>query len=93
MNRGRLAGLSAAVILTVATGVLIAQSSGATTAAPETGQVAPAPQAESVDEDSAAPLPDGAVPRADTTTDRWITSARSPPKPMDDVPGSAPGAL
>lgn len=82
MNRGRLAGLSVAVTLTVVTGVLIAQSSRATGAA--SAPAASAPQAESVDEASAAPLPDGAVPQADITTDRWITPKASN-VPMDKV--------
>lgn len=83
MNRGRLAGLAAAVILTVVTGVLIAQSSSATSGA--TGQAPPAQQAESVDEAAASALPPGAVPQADITTDRWITPKASN-VPLDKIP-------
>ncbi len=85
MNRGRLAGLAAAVILTVVTGVLIAQTSNATSATGPAGTTAPAPQAESVDEAAAAPLPEGAVPQADITTERWITPKPSN-VPMDKIP-------
>jgi hypothetical protein len=86
VNRGRLAGLVAAVSLTVVTGVLIAQTSSATTATGLPGTTpTPAPQAESVDEAAATPLPDGAVPQAAITTDGWITPKPSN-VPMDKIP-------
>ncbi|MEO5833305.1 MAG: polysaccharide deacetylase [Nakamurella sp.] len=86
MNRGRLVGVVAAVILTIATGVLISQSSSATVAGGPTPDPNPAAQnAESVNEAAAAALPDGAVPQADITADRWITP-KAPNLSMDPIP-------
>jgi hypothetical protein len=81
MNRGRLLALVAAVVLAVVTGLLVSQSSNATS----TDATAPAPNAESVNPALADPAAAAAAPVAAITEERWITPKASN-VPMDKVP-------